>query len=228
MFKTLEEALAAYKKLEVERDALTGEVEALKTKSNELLAEKKAEKAKRDAAESKLSGIESELDEMREKAARGSGDLDAYKKSVEEKHKRDLADRDAKIADRDARIHRLVITDGLKAALTEAGVAPHFLKAAEAMLSSGAKVEADGDTFKAMIGDKPLAEAVKAWAASPEGKHFVVLKNNGGGATGGGKVEGFTGKNPYAKDTLNRTEQGRLERDDPELAKQLKEAARAA
>lgn len=83
----------------------------------------------------------------------------------------------------------LLIDQGLTAALTANGVTnPALLKGALAMLKSqGAQVVIDGDKRVARLGEKALADAVKEFAASDEGKHFVSAKQNtGGGAQGGG------------------------------------------
>lgn len=83
---------------------------------------------------------------------------------------------------------KLLVENGLTDALTAAGVkeAPH-LKAVKAMFASQVKIEADGETRVAKLGDKALADAIKEWAASDEGKFFVSAPHNGGGdARGGG------------------------------------------
>lgn len=74
-----------------------------------------------------------------------------------------------------------------------------MLKAAQAMLRSNVQIEIDGDNRVAKFGDKALSEAIKEWAASDEGKHFVsATVNGGGGGTGG---TGGTGD----KSTMTRT-----------------------
>jgi hypothetical protein len=84
---------------------------------------------------------------------------------------------------------RLLVDNGLVDALTKAGVTnPVNLKAAKAMLKDGVTLVIDGDTRKAMIGDKDLNEGILAWAGSDEGKHFIAAPaNSGGGAQGSGK-----------------------------------------
>lgn len=82
---------------------------------------------------------------------------------------------------------QLLVDNGLVDALTKAGVTePVKLKAAKAMLTSGVQLVVDGDVRKAMIGDKPLSDAIKEWAGSDEGKHFVTAAQNAGGGAGGG------------------------------------------
>lgn len=89
---------------------------------------------------------------------------------------------------------RMLVDNGLVSALTAAGVTnPVSLKAAKAMLKDGVTLVVDGEVRKAMLGDKPLAEAITVWAGSDEGKHFVTAQqHSGGGAQGGsdGKPSG--------------------------------------
>ncbi len=64
---------------------------------------------------------------------------------------------------------------------------PINLKAAKAMLAAQVTVVTEGDKRITKVGDKPLADHLKEWAASDEGKHFVAAPNNsGGGGNGGG------------------------------------------
>jgi hypothetical protein len=84
--------------------------------------------------------------------------------------------------------HNLLVETGLTTALLEAGVKkPVYQKAAKAILAGQVVLTAEGETRIAKVGDKPLAEFVKAWAVSDEGKAFVdAPANSGGGAHGGG------------------------------------------
>ncbi len=84
---------------------------------------------------------------------------------------------------------RLLVDNGLVDALTKAGVTnPVNLKAAKAMLKDQVALVVDGESRKAMLGDKDLNEAITAWAAGDEGKHFIAApSNSGGGAQGSGK-----------------------------------------
>lgn len=82
---------------------------------------------------------------------------------------------------------KLLIDNGLTAELTKHNVTnPALLKAAQALLRANVKIEIDGDNRIAKFGDKPLADAVKEWAGSEEGKHFVTASSNSGGGAGGG------------------------------------------
>ncbi len=84
--------------------------------------------------------------------------------------------------------HRLVAENGLMQALSANGVTdPAYLEAAKAMHIGAVKIVAEGDNRSALYGDKPLADAIKEWAAGDVGKKFVAAPgNSGGGANGGG------------------------------------------
>jgi hypothetical protein len=95
---------------------------------------------------------------------------------------------------------KLLIDNGLTDELVKAGVAPPLMNAAKAMFANQAQIVADGETRMAKIGDKSLAEHIKEWTASDEGKHFVAAPVNSGGGSQGGK-----GSNTGAK-TMTRAE----------------------
>jgi hypothetical protein len=87
--------------------------------------------------------------------------------------------------------HKLLAENGVVAALTAAGVSdPAYLDAAKALHLPNVKVVADGENRSALYGDKPLADAIKEWAAGDVGKKFVSAPNNSGGGAGGGSGEG--------------------------------------
>lgn len=101
-----------------------------------------------------------------------------------------------KAYDSESRFSRqLLVDNGLVDALTKAGVTnPISLKAAKAMLKDQVELIIEGESRKAMIGDKDLTTAIKDWAGGDEGKHFIAAPaNSGGGATGSGNG-GATGK----------------------------------
>jgi hypothetical protein len=91
--------------------------------------------------------------------------------------------------------HKLIAENGLVKALTDHNVTdPAYLEAAKSMLLGTVKVVAEGETRKALFGDKDLSEAVKEWAASDVGKKFVAAPINGGGGAGGSTTTGGTAK----------------------------------
>jgi hypothetical protein len=92
----------------------------------------------------------------------------------------------ATISEKDGALQSYLIDNGLNDAMLKAGIKPEFMAAAKAMLKSQTKLMADNGQYSALMGDKPLTEAIAEWAAGDEGKHFVSAPaNSGGGATGG-------------------------------------------
>ena len=71
---------------------------------------------------------------------------------------------------------------------------------------------------------KSIQDVLLAYTATDEGKFFLVNKSTGGGAKGGAASKGASG-NPWAKDTLNLTEQARIFKENPILAATLKAQA---
>jgi len=71
---------------------------------------------------------------------------------------------------------------------------------------------------------KSIQDVLLAYTATDEGKFFLINKSTGGGAKGGSSSKGATG-NPWAKETLNLTEQARILKENPTLAETLKAQA---
>ena len=84
---------------------------------------------------------------------------------------------------------KLLLDNGLTDALVKAGIKKELLPAAKSLLSTQAKVVIDGESRKAVIGDKELSAFVTEWSASDEGKHFVQAPTNGGGGADGSKTQ---------------------------------------
>jgi hypothetical protein len=96
---------------------------------------------------------------------------------------------------------KLLLDNGLTDALVKAGVSAPFLPAVKAMLSSQAKIAIDGDTRKAVIGDKDLSAFVTEWATSDDGKHYISAPSNSGGGASGGS--GSTGQQVVNRSTFD-------------------------
>lgn len=90
---------------------------------------------------------------------------------------------------------KLLIQDGIKSALLANGVKDEdFIDSLTSKFAAGASVVTEGDARKAMFGDKPLGDAIKAWAETDAGKKFVEAPHNSGGGAPGGKGAGGSGK----------------------------------
>lgn len=102
------------------------------------------------------------------------------------------AEKDRKALETESQyVSKLLIDNGLNDALIKSGVRPEMSKAVKALFSSQVALKADGDKRNAMVGDKPLFEAIDEWAKSDEGKYFISAPaNQGGGANGGGNGKG--------------------------------------
>jgi len=156
-------------------DEVTAEAtEALSAKNKELLAELRTAKAKAKGAEidpEEYARLQTQVEELTGKLEKVSKDS---AKQIE-KLTKDLSEKDGALTQH-------LIDGGLSTALAKAGVAPHFMDAAKAMLRGQATIK-DGH---AVIGDKPLADHITEWAGSDQGKHFVLAPaNSGGGGQGG-------------------------------------------
>ena len=125
-----------------------------------------------------------ELDRLQAKIDALEADLGNANKSSKEQAKALKQAQDA-LASESGFTQKLLLDNGLTDALVKAGVAKEYLPAVKAMLGTQAKVVADGDTRKALIGDKDLSEFVLGWATSDEGKHYISAPSNGGGGASG-------------------------------------------
>lgn len=164
-------------------EELKAAVEALSAKNRELLAEVKVAKAKAKGADidpgdhaalqSEVEALKAQLDKSQKEAAKT---IEGLNKSLSTK---------------DGALQNYLIDNGLNDALLKAGVRPEMMPAVKAMLKSQTKLsEAEGQ-YSALMGDKPLMEAVAEWAAGDEGKHFVAAPaNSGAGALGGQSANG--------------------------------------
>lgn len=171
------------------KDAVSKAEEGLKSKLDEVMDEAKEAKRKlRAASEIKpedLSAAEDRADKAEarvkelEKAAKDAGSA------------KDKAEAALKVEQ--GFTHRLVVENGLREQLTAAGVTnPAHQKGAIAMLSGQVQIAADGDNRVAKVGDKGLADFIKEWAGTDEGKAFITAPANTGGSAPGSRTSTST------------------------------------
>jgi len=138
---------------------------------------------------------------------------DRYKSTLENKIKREAVDE---------ALEACGITD------------PALRKGARALTMGLVEIHQDGDELVALVkspeyGDTiPVAEHVKAWAQTDEGKAYVSARDSAGGGANGGGSGGkppASNDNPWKADTINFTRQAAIEREDPTLALKLKREA---
>jgi hypothetical protein len=190
------------------------DIDKLTAKNRELIAEKRrAGEGKVDAAE--VERLESQIEQL-------NTQLSAVQKEAKTLTTRAEKAEAAAAADASA-VQKLVVENGLMAALSAAGVSdPDFAAAAAASIRAGHKIEltTDGDTRVATVNGKPLADHVKEWSASDTGKKFVSAPgHSGGGAGGPGGKPAPT--NPFKAETKNVTAQGALFKENPALARSM-------
>jgi seryl-tRNA synthetase len=183
-------------KLEITEAELQEKIEAaveaatsgLKTKNTELLGELKKARKAGDITPEQLAEVEAERDKLKGELTKAQKDAKTAAKQAEDATKALQAE--------SGFTANLLIENGLRDALTANKVLnPAHQKAAIALLKTqGAQVVADGDKRIAKIGEKVLADAVKEWASSDEGKHFVSAGGNSGGGAGGGGSGGDKAK----------------------------------
>lgn len=161
-----------------EIDELKASVEALSAKNRELLGKLKAANTKVRGSEidpDEHAALASKVEELQELLSRQEKDAT---KTIEQLNKN--------LTEKDSALQSYLIENGLSEALLKANVRPEMMGAVKAMFKAQTKLANEGNEYKAILGDKPLFDAVSEWAASDEGKHFVAAPaNSGGGASGG-------------------------------------------
>ena len=167
-------------------EELQAQVAELTSKLEKSEADKKAMGADLMKYKAKAKGAEIDPEEYAKLQARVE-ELTEAKEKADKSAKTEVEKLTKALAEKDGALTQHLIDAGLTDALAKAGVAPHYLTAAKAMFKGQAVLKAEGAEYKALIGDKPISDAITAWAATDEGKHFVAAPaNSGGGAPGGG------------------------------------------
>lgn len=164
--------------IQTQIDELVAANEALQKKNRQLLGEAKAAKAKARGADidpEEYLALQHELEVIRDQLDKtqkfSTSEMDKMQKVLSEK---------------DGAIKSYLIDNGLADAMLKANVRPEMMPAVKAMLRQQTAVRAEGSEYQALMGDKPLYEAVIEWSQSDAGKPFVSAPDNsGGGATGG-------------------------------------------
>lgn len=166
-----------------ELEELKAAIEVLSAKNRELLGELRVTKAKAKGAEvdpSEYAALQSEVEALR-------ANLDKSQKEAA----KTIENLTKSLTEKDGALQSYLIDNGLNDALLKVGVRPEMMPAVKAMLKSQTQLAAENGQYSALMGDKPLFDAVSEWAAGDEGKHFVAAPANvGGGAPGGQSANG--------------------------------------
>jgi multidrug efflux pump subunit AcrA (membrane-fusion protein) len=168
--------------------ALQVEIDKLKTKNQELIAENREAKKGQQIDPAKYAALEDKVAELTDQLSTAQAETAKQIKAL-------TTERDAfakKYDGEKAANYKSVVETGLTNALVEAKVDPIYLPFVKAKMQSDVKVVEDGELRKAVVGDKALAEFVKEWAASDEAKNFIQARSDGGGnANGSNKQNGL-------------------------------------
>lgn len=164
-------------------DELLASIEAMQESQKGLKADLAKAKAKAKGAEidpELHAELQTKVEELTNELSKATGNS-----------KKEIEKLTAQLSEKDGALNTYLIEAGLSDALAKAGVKPEFMDASKALLKAQATIKADGGKYEALIGEKPLADAIKEWASSDTGKHFVAAHvNSGGGSQGGGNGGG--------------------------------------
>lgn len=167
------------------RDELLGEVKKLR-KNSEI------DPAELERVETERDSLKQQLTESKRAAEKAGKDLDAATK---------------RMADIEGAYSNTLRDSALTDELGKAGVSnPVLLKAAKALLAGGLQVVEEGGAKVIKAGDKSLADHVKEWAGSDEGKNFVTAQEASGGGSQGGFRSSTTTKGDMGGNRSERAE----------------------
>lgn len=157
-------------------------------------------KEKLEATERSNNGLKADLAKAKAKARGADIDPDEYAKLQTEnedlkfnftKAQKDLAKQTetltSQLKEKDSALTQYLIDSQLTDSLSKVGVLPQFMDATKSLLKSQATIRNDNGSYQALMGEKSIADAVKEWAVSDNGKYFVKAPDNtGGGSSGSG------------------------------------------
>lgn len=168
--------------------------------SDELQAQLDELKEKLEATERSNNGLKADLAKAKAKAKGADIDPEEYAKLQTEneelklnftKVQKDLAKQTdtltSQLKEKDSALTQYLIDSQLTDSLSKVGVLPQFMDATKSLLKSQATIKNDNGSYQALMNDKSIADAVKEWATSDNGKYFVKAPDNtGGGSSGSG------------------------------------------
>jgi hypothetical protein len=203
---------------------------------NEIKAEKEKIEARHKDAEKKIEGHAAKIAELEGELKKN--DPEARQKYFENQIASIKTEYDAKIRDSEEKrsFYEKSHFDHLREkaveeALKDIPVDERFKGGFISLVLSRNKFEPvdvnnDGK-IKFLSNNKELKDIFHAVSVTDEGRNYLRATSSGGGAPGSGSARSKT-VNPWAKDTLNLTEQGKIFKENPALAAQLKAEAGAA
>lgn len=153
-----------------------------------------------------------------------------HKSAIEGKEKR-IAELEAALQERDAKLAEVVIDNAVMQAATEFGIEGEgklkivsMLARQNFQMEDGQPIARDADG-NILTGEKgPIT--MKEWVDRVlRAEHAYIFPTASGVGAKGGKPGAQIANNPFKKETLNLTEQARLQRENPQLAARLQAEA---
>lgn len=210
-------------------EALQRSIEALERKNKELADEKRRLRQFEKMAQDLPDGVSvTELLEFKRRSEQqqleAQGDYKAAQQRIEQQYRDDVAARDARIAELEARVRELELISPAVSALADLVHDPDLIL--KTKLSSD-RIEREPDGTVVVV-DGYQRVPVADWARTLPAWMQKQPKPQGSGAPSA--TAGSSGlppgvKNPFLRESFNLTEQSRLYRTDPALYERLKSAA---
>lgn len=209
-----EAARASIEKLEAKNAELVEKLNSL-SKKLQAFGDLTPEQAQ-EAAQKAKAAEEAELT--------AQGQFEELKKRLQTEHKIEVEKLKEALADRDGRLEKLLIDDGLTRAMDEVGVMAsrrefvrRYFKAEQPTIKGEAAV------VETSSGDVPLVDYVKQWAESKDADPFIEGKT----ANGSGSKNGDANGSPTKWSEMTETEKAKLWKSDNAKARQLAQASGA-
>jgi hypothetical protein len=204
------------------------ELERLRAKNQELLDELKPLKRK---VKEIPDGVDvAELVRFREETERqkleGAGKYEEARKKLQEQYDRDIAARDVRIGELEAKVRDLELITPAASVLSQVVHDPDDVFKTGRLKPDQIEAGPDGPVVVDGLTRTPLAD----WAKAHLPAHYLKAPRPVGsgapaGGSSGGLPVGSNVKNPFVAPHFSLAEQGRLLRSNPQLYAQLKAAA---
>lgn len=152
---------------------------------------------------------------------------DKREAALKEKQRKELEKREAENEELSTFVRQLTVDNALDRALDKVEVIPSTKDAVKALLKErGPRVIKEDEGYKGIfetdLGEIGIEDYVEAWAKRDEAAPFMPASGNKGSGAKSGGTGGTGGRaNPFNPETRNVTEQMRLAKNNPRLAKQL-------
>lgn len=183
-----------------------------------------------------------ELQDGAQKDSDVEAKIAAIRADLEKAHTKALGQKDRVIAERDATILEMktfidksTLDGALDRALADPDnkILPEYRKAARALILTEFKpkvIRVDGGDYHAQfvteLGDLDAKDFVAKWVTTDDAQQFLEGSGNRGTGTSTDRTTGGANvKNPWKQETWNLTEQGKMLKEKPALARQLAQSA---